>query len=213
MGLRLGLIAIVAAMAASPALAQKGTAPTSPLPGTGATAAKPNPATAGAKTTTAPSYPRQVTLLCRNLAIDGGPRPTTPNDKLIQTASTVTYENITIRDASGTTRTIYAPIAAQIVMQFKAAAGPVGDRGERLRDTECGFNNGYVPESSLQLIRFNNPAGFSVSAFSAPAANLDASSSASVQRPYCPSGVISFIATQAGAGDFAVSGSPITCVQ
>lgn len=214
MPIRMGLIALVAAMAVVPASAQKSTGPTiTQKPSVGIPA---GPKTAASSTTGTPApvtFPREVTLLCKKLGSDAGPRVAHPNDPILMGSSQLTYENVSIRDASGTTRTVYVPISAMITVQFKPAAGAAGERGELLRDYECGLSNASLNSTSISDIRFSNPSGFSLLTSSAMRETKDGNSWASVAKPYCPSGILSFTATQSGPADFGVGmGTRINCV-
>lgn len=181
--------ALIALAALAGAEAQK---PTKPMP--------PKAPVKPISTLAPPSAPATggVTIICKDFVFGQMPGAQPYRDNRI------TYETLTVKDTSGSTRTIYAPTHIIIAHEFKPAKSVIGSDGRGLATGECGTPNavvaGMTGPATLQFDNFP-----SVLVQVARKTATDTQLLATVNLPPCPSGVRSFRALRQNANEFVVS--------
>lgn len=118
--------------------------------------------------------------------------------------SQITYETMTVKDASGTVRTIYAPTRIVITHEFKASQTAIGSNGRGLTSGECGTPNAVIAglTGPAKLV-FNNFPSVTVQAGRKSA--TDSGDLASVNLPPCPSGLRSFRTQRQNMSEFVIA--------
>jgi hypothetical protein len=172
--------------------AQKPTTPTKPV--------VTKPVTPKPSATSAPATPAsgQMELLCRNFGV---PRAQSSSSSILS------YEKITLNDATGTPRTFYAPVRARISFGFTPATSLVTGRGETLADGSCGLRTSVIgPVSGYPLLSLviDEPPALTLSGSGRTGDAAFSSTSATVNLPPCPSGLRRFTAIRTSANEFFV---------
>ena len=191
------LTALIALGALAGAEAQKPIAPTPPKP-----PVKP------ASTLKSPSAPATggITIICKDFGFGQMPGALPYRD------SRITYETVTVKDTSGTARTIYAPTHIIISHEFKSAAAGIGSNGRGLVTGECGTPNAVIAGmTGPAILQFNNFPSVFVQVSKKTAG--DTPMQAMVNLPPCASGLRSFRTLRQNANEFFVSQlSDVTCL-
>ena len=191
------LTALIALGALAAAEAQKPTKPTPPK-----APVKP------ISTLTPPSAPATggVTIICKDFAFGQAPGAALYRD------SRITYETLTVKDAAGVARTIYAPTHIIVAQEFKPAKTGIGSGGRGLATGECGTPNALIAGMTgpATLLFDNFP---SVFVQVAKKTATDTQLQAMVNLPPCPSGVRSFRTMRQNANDFLIGrAADATCL-
>ncbi|MEQ1782965.1 MAG: hypothetical protein ABMA14_16520 [Hyphomonadaceae bacterium] len=184
------LTALTALGALTAADAQKPTPPTPPKP----------PVVKPATTVKPPSAPATggITIICKDFGFGQMPGALPYRD------SRVTYETVTVKDASGVMRTIYAPTRIIVSQEFKAATARIDSDGRGLVTGECGTPNAVIAGmTGPATLQFNNFPSVFVQVSKKNAG--DTQMQAMVNLPPCASGLRSFRTIRQNPNEFFIS--------
>lgn len=177
--------------------AQKPTTPTPPkAPVKPVSTVKPPPAPATGA----------VSIVCRDFRFGQMPGSLPLRD------AEITYESISVKDTSGTSRYLYVPTHIIISHEFKPSMIAIGANGRDLVSGECGTPNAIITGATGSVtLQFNNFPSVFVQV-GKKGAN-DMSLQAVVNLPPCPSGLRIFRTTRQDANTFFISSaSDATCL-
>jgi hypothetical protein len=154
-----------------------------------------------------------VELICKNFSFG-----MTVGGVVLGRNTSITYEKISIQDASGAHRTIFAPTRIVAIQQFLGTSTAAGSHGELLAPGQCSLVDRAIAgistdaRSGRPTIQFN---GFASNFVQVGNSTMGpAGVQVAVNLPACASGIRKFRAIQESANSYFLNDGPekVTCI-
>lgn len=159
------------------------------------------------------AHAENVELICKNFSFGMAIGSTTSSN------TSITYEKIAILDATGTSKTIFAPTRIIAIQQFLGTTSAAGLRGELLTPGQCSFPTSAIKGVSMDVksnkpyIQFNNFSSNFVQVGHGAMSVVGVF--VAVNLPLCGSGIRRFRLIMENPNSFFINDAPgnVTCIE